>query len=96
MDRNVERGCQMGEDKLAVVATYHVLFPKIAFLGRERALVIGSKGLRIGTKFGAGIRRRSGKVPGIRAGRRGRTQLAGERFFKSSLAVVRRHDFLLP
>jgi hypothetical protein len=86
----------MSEDKLAVLATYHMLFPEIAFLGGERAIVIGSKRLGVGTKFGAGIRSRSGKGLGIRAGRRGRTQLAGERFFKGPVAVVRRHDFLLP
>ena len=68
MDRNIERRCEMGEDKLALVATYHMLFPEIAFLGRKRAIVIGGKRLGIGTKFGARIRRRSGKGLGVRAG----------------------------
>jgi hypothetical protein len=96
MDRNVERRCEMAEDELAIIATEDMLFPEIAFLGRERAIVIGSQGLGIRTKFGAEIGAYSGKGICIHPRRCGRTQVAGERFFKGPVAVVRRHGFLLP
>jgi len=86
----------MGEDELAMVATEDVLFPGIAFVGRERAIVIGGQRFGIGTKFGAAIAGCSGKGVGIHARRCGGTQVAGERFFKGPVAVVRRHGFLLP
>jgi hypothetical protein len=45
--------------------------------------------------IGAGLERRSSK--GIRLDTRGngRTQMAGERFFKIPIAVIVRHGFLL-
>jgi hypothetical protein len=49
--RNVERRLEMGEDKLAAVAAYDMLFPEIAFFERERTIVIGCENFGIGTKF---------------------------------------------
>ncbi len=80
----------MRENKLAAVAAYDVLLPEVALLGRERAIVIGGQYLRIGAE----IRGRSESIR-IRAGRRGGTQMAGERFFKGPVAVVKRHGVLL-
>jgi hypothetical protein len=51
----------MSEDKLAAVAAQDMLFPEIAFLDRERAIVIGRQHLGIGTMFG---QRRKGAFGG--------------------------------
>jgi hypothetical protein len=82
----------MGEYELAIVATQNMLFPEIAFVGGERAIVIGGQCFGIGTKISG----RSGEGVGIWAGSCGGTQMASERFFKGPVAVVRRHGFLLP
>jgi hypothetical protein len=89
-DRDVERCLEMRKDKLAAVAAHDVLLPDVALLGGERAIVIGGQHLRIGAEIGG----RSESIR-IQAGRRGVTQMAGERFFKGPVAVVKRHGVLL-
>jgi hypothetical protein len=89
--RDVERRLEMREDKLTAVAAYNVLLPEVALLGRESAIVIGGQHLGIGAEIGG----RPGESIRFRAGRRRGTQMAGERFFKGPVAVVKRHGVLL-
>jgi hypothetical protein len=95
MDRNVERRFEMGKDKLAAVAAEDVLFPEVAFFRRECAIMVGREHFGIGTEFDGRSGRRPDRGTGARDGRRGGTQMAGERFFKGPVAVVRRHSVLL-
>jgi hypothetical protein len=93
--RNVERRLEMGEDKLAAFAAYDMLLPEITFFGRESAIVIGRQNFRIGTKLYLAFGRHSSERVCASVRRRGGTQMVGERFFKVSVAIVRRHGLLL-
>jgi hypothetical protein len=95
-DGDVERCCEMRQDKLATVAAQDVILPKIAFFERERTIVIGGQRLGIGAESGERRRGSTGGAAGVRGGRRGGTQLARESFFKVTVAIVRRHGLLLP
>jgi hypothetical protein len=95
MDRNVEGRFKMGQDKLTAIAAEDVLLPEIAFFGREGTIVIGGEYFGVGTKFERAFGGRSGWGIGVQAGGRGGTQMAGERFFKDPVAVVKRHVVLL-
>jgi 3-isopropylmalate dehydratase small subunit len=81
----------MREDELATVAADDVLFPEVAFLLGKAAIVIGGQQFGIGTEIGTCSR----ESAAIGARRCGGAQVAGERFFKGSFAIVRRHGFLL-
>jgi hypothetical protein len=78
----------MREDELAALAADNMLFPGIPLLEGERRVVIRSEDFRIGTRFG-GYAARGLSIP------TGRAQMAGERFFKGSVAIVMRHSILL-
>jgi hypothetical protein len=87
-NKDVERRFEVRQDKLAILTADNMLLPEVKLVGRKRAIVIGSQHFRVGAETG-------GRSANAIETRRGGAQMAGERFFKGPIAVVRRHGFLL-
>jgi hypothetical protein len=86
--RNVHRCRKVSKDELAAIARNNMLFPKREFIRAKRPIVICRQ------DFGIGAGHSNGCV-GIAASWSNITEMARQRFFKGSVAVVKRHGYLL-